>query len=338
MLKISIIVPTRDRSKELEKLMINLLNQSYPNFEVIILDDSPKETARRVVEIYKPLFTARGIDLKYIVSRRHEGLTVARNLGIKLASGDIVLFLEDDVVLLNKDALQNLAKLYEEFPDAICIQPYIVTLGLDTSKYTLIDNLKNATAKALMLMYRKDNASAVRKSCMPILPRRITLDKIKVRRHSGVTSCRKFIYSEVKYDENLKLWAYMEDLDFSYRVYKKYPGSLYITSRVMVLHKKSQEARLPSKVAVYMMTIYWFYVFFKDVYDSSLLNLMAFLYALVGNIIANLLKLLVERRPKAEWLIILWLLSSYAIAFKNLRCIISRNLEFFNRELLSKTT
>jgi GT2 family glycosyltransferase len=319
-------------------LLKSLLKQSISNFEIIIVDDSPRQTAKNVTNKYKSLFRARGIELKYVVSETHEGLTKARNLGVKLASGDIVLFLEDDITLYDKDMLKKLIELYEEIPDAICIQPYIITLGVDTSKFTFVDNLKNAVAKALMLMYRKDNASDVRRSGVPILPRQITLDKIKARRLSGVTSCRKFTYNEIRYDENLKLWAYMEDLDFSYRAYKRYPGSLYITSRVKVLHKKSQEARLPNKLTIYMMTIYWFYVFFKDIYNSSFLNLFAFLYALMGNIIANILKLLVERRPKYDWLTIVWLIHSYIMAFRSLRRIILRDLTFFNKMLYTYFT
>jgi len=316
---------------------MTLLNQDYSNFETIIVDDSPRRIAKEIAEHYRLKFNARGIDLKYVISKTHEGLPAARNLGIKLANGDIVLFLDDDTLLLGSDSLRKLAEFYEENPDAICVQPYIITLGLDTKKSSLIDELKNAAGKALMLIYRKDNASSVRRSGMPVLPRRITLDKIRVQRHSGVTSCRKFIYNEVKYDENLKLWAYMEDLDFSYRVFKRYPSSLYITSRVKILHKKSPTARLPSKTAVYMMTVYWFYIFFKDIYSSSLLNLTSFLYALFGKIVATIAELLVEKRANSDWLIVVWLLSSYALSLRNLKRIISRDLRFLNKKIADLT-
>lgn len=90
---------------------------------------------------------------------------------------------------------------------------------------------------------------------------------------------------------------------------------------------------MPNRTSIYMTTIYWFYVFFKGIFGSSILNLVAFLWALTGNLVAVIGGLVVKRKPKHEWWLLIYLLNSYATAFRNLRQILMQRLEFFNRSL-----
>ena len=80
-----------------------------------------------------------------------------------------------------------------------------------------------------------------------------------------------------------------------------------------------------------MTTIYWFYVFFKDVFESSVLNLSAFLWALTGNLIFVTGGLIVKRKPKHEWWSLIYLLRAYIFAFRNLKEILIVRLDFFNK-------
>jgi glucosyl-dolichyl phosphate glucuronosyltransferase len=141
------------------------------------------------------------------------------------------------------------------------------------------------------------------------------------------------VLHEFCFDTNLKRWGFMEDLNFSYRVYKKYPQSLYAVPSAKIIHKASKEARMPNRTSIYMTTIYWFYVFFKDVFENSVLNLIAFLWALTGNLVAVTGGLIVKRKPKHEWWTLIYLLKSYITAFRNLRNILMHRLEFFNKKL-----
>ena len=125
----------------------------------------------------------------------------------------------------------------------------------------------------------------------------------------------------------------MEDLDFSYRVYKKHPMALYAVPHARITHKTSEAARLPTEHQIYMSVTYWFYVFFKDIFQGSILNLIAFLWALSGNIVANLSGLIIKRKTKKEWWSLVYLLGAYATAFKNLKAILMGKVNFFNKTL-----
>jgi len=331
-LKVSIIIPTRDRPKDLAELLLTVLDQDYPPLEVIIIDDSDECTAKQVADLFKSDFERIGCRLKY-VKGSGDGLPAARNLGVKLSRGDAILFLDDDT-LLDKNTVRALATFLENNPKALGVQPKILSSTLNMRKDGLPVTFENSVYKVLMLTYRAKNKQVVRKSGMDIFPNDLT-EVINVQRVSGCCCCfRRKVFKSLKFDENLKRWGFMEDLDFSYRLYKKYPQSLYAIPNAKVIHKGSAEGRLPSRLSIHMTTIYWFYVFFKDIFEGSILNLIAFLWALAGNLASIVGGLIIKRKEKSEWWSLIYLLESYAAALKNLKEILSLDLDFFNKKLV----
>ena len=330
LLRVSVIVPTRDRPRDLADLLLTIINQTYPPLEVIIVDDSPGGSAKQVVDSFSSKFKFINCRLKY-VKGSGDGLPAARNLGVKLSNGDAILFLDDDT-LLGRNVIGALATFLRDNPVAVGVQPNIFSLTKNRSKGELAEKFENAVYKALMLAYREKNNLTIRRSGASVFPNNLT-KVISVQRLSGCCCYRHEVFSELSFDTNLKRWGFMEDLDFSYRVYKKYPGHLYAIPYAKIIHKASGEARLPTRLSIYMTTIYWFYVFFKDVFEASMLNLIAFLWALTGNLVTNVGGLIIKRKPKREWWGLIYLLGSYATAFRNLKNILMQRLEFFNKNL-----
>ena len=328
--KISVIVCTRDRPNDLEELLSTILKQSYPPSEVIILDDSPASSAKQIAQSFSSKFQLIRCQLKYAKSTG-DGLPAARNLGIKLFKGDAILFIDDDV-LLDQNILNTLATFLRDSHNAIGVQPKILPIKEEISN-RMLAKLENAIYKALMLNYHEENKLKVRRSGASILPNSLT-KAITVQRLSGCCCCyKREVFHEFCFDTNLKRWGFMEDLDFSYRLYKKYSQSLYAVPSTKIIHKASKEARLPNRAIIYMTTIYWFYVFFKDIFESSVLNLIAFLWALTGNAVACVGGLIIKRKPKLEWWNLIYLLASYSTALRNLKNIVTLKLEFFNKNL-----
>ncbi|HWE85501.1 MAG TPA: glycosyltransferase family 2 protein [Terracidiphilus sp.] len=88
-LKISVIVCTHDRPQLLETCLGAVMSQDYPSFEVIVVDNAPctagaESIATRFGAIY--------------CLEETPGLAIARNLGAKLASGEILAYVDDDGV------------------------------------------------------------------------------------------------------------------------------------------------------------------------------------------------------------------------------------------------
>jgi GT2 family glycosyltransferase len=330
---VSIIIPTRNRPRNSEDLLQSILQQTQPPLEVIIVDDSDNDLTKNLVKQYEGEFTKIGSKFKYIKGPK-DGLPAARNLGVKFAEGDLILFLDDDT-LLEKNVIQTLIFFFEKNPKALGVQPRILNVGGSSSDSKHVLSLfQYSILKVFMLTYSAENKLSVRRSGMSIFPSTLTR-VIAAQRLFGCCFCvKREIFTNFKFDENLKLWAYMEDLDFSYRVYKKNPDSLFAIPYAKVVHKHSPEGRISSKTTIYMSIIYWFYIFFKDFFESSILNLLAFMWALLGKLIVTTEVLLLKREPREKWWDLIWLLAAYLLAFKNLRSILEYNLEFFHKRFL----
>lgn len=88
--KVSIIIPTHDRPELLPRAIRSVLNQTFRDFEIIVVDDGLKARAAGVI---KQLSDPRII---YIQHEKESGGSAARNTGIKNSKGRFVAFLDDD--------------------------------------------------------------------------------------------------------------------------------------------------------------------------------------------------------------------------------------------------
>jgi len=99
--KISILIPTYNRSKFIQLCIMNILRQDYPKelLEVIILDDSDSQTPFIENEEYikKVLFP---IKLNYIKQKQRMTIGEKRNKLIKLSKNKIICFMDDDDIYL----------------------------------------------------------------------------------------------------------------------------------------------------------------------------------------------------------------------------------------------
>jgi len=92
--KLSVIIPTYNRAVSLHRVLEGLLNQTYQDFEVIVVDDGSVDETQSVV---KGLMEKALNEIAY-VRQENRGAGSARNAGIRHAKGDVVLFIDDDVL------------------------------------------------------------------------------------------------------------------------------------------------------------------------------------------------------------------------------------------------
>lgn len=95
---VSIIVPTYKRNVDFLSRAINsILNQSYKNIEIIVVDDSPETYEyRKNVSKYMKSIVERNNNVIYIQNEVNLGGSLARNRGIETATGEYTTFLDDD--------------------------------------------------------------------------------------------------------------------------------------------------------------------------------------------------------------------------------------------------
>lgn len=101
-MKISIITATYNSGMTLRDAMESVLNQSYPDFEHIIVDGVSKDNTLDIIKDLEPKY---GGKLKWI-SEPDKGLYDAMNKGIEMASGDIIGILNSDDFYTSVDVLK----------------------------------------------------------------------------------------------------------------------------------------------------------------------------------------------------------------------------------------
>lgn len=117
---VSIIIPAHNEQDYIQKTLDSVLNQTYTNLEVIIVDDgSTDETKKRVL--------ANKDKRLFYLYKKKGGVGSARNVGIRHATGDILTFLDADD-LLNKNAVQESIKCLNKNPDCNVCYSYVSVL------------------------------------------------------------------------------------------------------------------------------------------------------------------------------------------------------------------
>lgn len=90
-MKFSIIVPIYNVEKYVEKCMKSINNQTYKNYEVLLINDGSPDNSEELIEKY-----IKGKDKFKYFKKTNGGLSDARNYGAKKATGDYLLFLDAD--------------------------------------------------------------------------------------------------------------------------------------------------------------------------------------------------------------------------------------------------
>lgn len=327
----SIIIPTYNRPKDLSELLSTIIEQTNPPLEVIIVDDSSDDATKSAVESFLPRFIAIGCILKHVRGTR-DGLPEARNLGVSVSCGDVILFLDDDTILMN-NTVKLLTNFLTEHTTVMGVQPKI-TSSERIKTISLTENLLNSFYKVFMCSYYKKDTSKIRSSGAYIFPLPAITKVIPTERLAGCCSCyRREVFHNLKFDCNLKRWAFSEDLDFSYRVSLDYPGSLFLLPNAEITHKLAATSRLPKKKAIYMQNIYWFYIFFKNMFNGSTANLLSFFLALIGQATSTFILAIYGKNIRYACWNLIYMGKSYVIALRNLQSILLRDLDFFNKTL-----
>ncbi len=117
---VSIITPCYNAGEFLSQSIESVLDQTYSNWELLIIDDESTDGSRDIVETY----AKRDSRIHLLINDKHVGMPYApRNFGIKHAKGDYIAFLDsDDVWLPNK--LADQIPLFEDSRVAVVFSDY----------------------------------------------------------------------------------------------------------------------------------------------------------------------------------------------------------------------
>lgn len=90
--KISVIVPVYNVEKYLEKCLDSLINQTYDNLEIIVVNDCSTDNSEEIIKKYE----LKSNKIKYIKNEENRGLSFSRNAGLKVATGSYIGYIDSD--------------------------------------------------------------------------------------------------------------------------------------------------------------------------------------------------------------------------------------------------
>ena len=121
-MKLSVIVPVYNTSKYLKKCLDSILNQTFQDIELILVDDGSTDNSYSILEEYKKKYPKKIV----LLQKENGGQGSARNLGLKHAKGDYITFVDsDDTIDKNMyDEMYNLA-IKRKYDIVVCgLQDY----------------------------------------------------------------------------------------------------------------------------------------------------------------------------------------------------------------------
>ena len=158
MTKVSIVVPVYNSSSYLEAVVRSLVNQSYGNCEIILVNDGSTDDSLEIMKSFEERY-----DNIICATQSNQGAGAARNLGIALSTGEYVTFMDSD-----DEVTENFVKSYIEAikPN----EPYVVAGGYAISfngkplKEKRITKERLAIMKAPAVCFRMFNMEWLKKN------------------------------------------------------------------------------------------------------------------------------------------------------------------------------
>ena len=202
--KISVVLPIYNVEKYLRRCLNSLLNQTFTDFEAICVNDGSLDKSLHILEEY----ASKDLRIK-IITQENQGLSMARNNGLKIAQGDYIYFLDSDDAIHPKllEITYNFASKYEA--DMVCFG-FEKSDGVEYAPKNInIENLDYVVT---------DNAL------------KLALSKSKFRIPFNVWT--KFYKKEILDDISFIKGIYYEDYPHTYAVLAKKPKTVAINAKL----------------------------------------------------------------------------------------------------------
>lgn len=219
LMSISVIIPTKNRTEDLRSTLEDLVAQTRRPDEILIVDQSP-------IPSFEP--GSVPIAVNYIHAPNVSGAAVARNVAMDRATGDLWVFLDDDVIL-EPQYIEEIVRAYT--PEIAGVSGIITNYSIPPISRRLFEKLfvRGAFSDDRQPIYW--HAKDLRFK-----------EPQKVRQFGcGVMSFRADVVRTLRYDPNLTGGSLAEDIDFCARLPRG--SKLLIAPNARLIHKRSAVGR-----------------------------------------------------------------------------------------------
>ena len=232
-IRVTAVIPTLNRPEDLSNAVKSILRQSRLPDELVIIDQSTGTDSEVLI---KGLFENDGdedelIKLIYVRDRSISGLVHAKKAAVAVGSGDIMMFLEDDVIL-STDYIFNMIQGFFDHPEML-------------GSCGIITNVKSYSRLRLALFNLFHRGIFFdRRVSVNYGPKRWSGQMIQSTYLSGgVSAFRRCVFESVKFDTKNGFFE-REDVDFSFRAVRLFgKEKFFINTSARLEHLKSEVNR-----------------------------------------------------------------------------------------------
>lgn len=196
-MKLSIIIPVYNVQKYINLCLDSVLNQVDGNQEVILIDDGSTDTCPSICD----QIASHNSRVK-VIHQSNQGLSAARNTGIINATGEYVMFLDSDDILLPGAVRRIVQVLSEEnYPDAVMF----TYKEIDDSGN--IGDVKGVVSSLSNGVYSSDSKDFLRivTDCVELWPAWKTVVSKKMIERNNLEYCRGLIHEDVDWTSRVML-------------------------------------------------------------------------------------------------------------------------------------
>ena len=145
---VSVIVPMYNVGEYISRCIESILNQTYNNIEIILVDDGSPDNSKCIADGY-----AEKDQRIKVIHKQNQGVSVARNIGIDASSGDYVCFVDGDDWVM-PDYVEHLLELCLKYDaDVAYTQDMFTTFHKDREALSIVQELSAEDATEAILCY-----------------------------------------------------------------------------------------------------------------------------------------------------------------------------------------
>ena len=228
--KICQIIPTKDRPREMRRLLESIRSQSCPLAQIVVVDgsDNPIEAL---------LMDFPDLNITY-VRKRPPSLIPQRNAGLTALAPEITLvgFLDDDIVL-EAGCVEQMYEFWETAWPGVGGAEYNVVYDSGSVEFNTTGKLLKVFRQSIARIFLTNNSKKKGKIlpsgfCVTPYPAEHTMRVSWLS--GGCNVYRRHIFERFKFDDWYIGWGIGDDLEFSYRVTKEY--ELFIVAEARLQH------------------------------------------------------------------------------------------------------
>ena len=269
-LKTTVILCTRNRLDDILTCLGSLSEQQQEPDELIVVDsgDVPLEKKNTFQKQFSKAHFPQ-TSIKYMHTK--PGLTYQRNVGIEYASGDLIYFFDDDVIL-DKNYLREMNEAFQKNPEYSGGMGTISNVKKGSTRYQLF--------RKLFLLPREHASGNFTWSGMPTHPYGTGSFKDVEVLGGCCMAFRNDAVKKHRFEELFSGYSYMEDGDIARRI--SYEKPLFFNPRAQLQHLESPLARDRIVDNSAMFVYNYRYLFFKNFYTRNRLKIVAHWWSLLG--------------------------------------------------------